>query len=205
VRIGVIRGNTTEYGSGTVVQSDTNGSLIVTCAHIFKAEERDRICVTSFGGEKPQTSDAQLLACDFVEDVGIVVINNSLDVEPIRIAPTLSYAKKGQNLFAAGCDGGGKPSLRSTRITVIHQVKTTPNLRTDAVPEHGRSGGGLFTPNGMLVGVCSGRDFDRTVGIYASLRGVYSGIEKSDIGSSVKVLNNQPTTMLSSPNSPPRP
>ena len=56
-------------------------------------------------------------------------------------------------------------------------------LKYDIVgrPVDGRSGGGLFTPSGQLIGVCNAAAVDFDEGIYSSLDTIYWQIEKVNL------------------------
>jgi hypothetical protein len=88
-----------------------------------------------------------------------------------------------------GFDKGEKLIGFATRIKNVERLDMDrgggerPFLVTEHPPEHGRSGGGLFRPDGALVGVCVGRaeiDKGRKSGLYTTLGNVKALIRAND-------------------------
>ena len=83
----------------------------------------------------------------------------------------------GSIVTSIGIDLGADLSAWNTRIveTLSFQLNDSraerPFLITDKIPEHGRSGGGLYLSSGELVGVCVGHAElvkGREMGVFAS-------------------------------------
>jgi len=92
-----------------------------------------------------------------------------------------------------GIDLGAKLSSWKTGLVevlwfgLIDGGKDRPFLVTDKIPEHGRSGGGLFDRDGQLVGVCVGH----AELVKGRRRGVFSSVE-----SARKLLENNELTSV---------
>src|SRR5262249_58895144 len=80
VRIRIIGSRSTGFGSGTVISSTENESLILTCAHIFKIDGRKpvppkqfprRIAIDLFDGKLKGTDPAQVHFVETVEGEAI--------------------------------------------------------------------------------------------------------------------------------------
>ena len=57
-----------------------------------------------------------------------------------------------------------------------------PNVQVEGLPVEGRSGGGLFSKDGMVVGVCNAADPADQQGLYAALGSIYSELDKNKLG-----------------------
>ena len=169
VRIRVQIGNFAEYGSGTVVQRAGSTGLVVTCAHIFDGPDAT-IQVTLFNGKK-RTLAGQLLAENKSWDVALVRVENIGECKPIPLAD--APVATGQLVFVAGCDEGGLPNCWDTEVTAVNRFYGRPNLEVAAIPEDGRSGGGVFSRDLRLLGVCNGVNTLEFQGLYAGVDSVY--------------------------------
>ena len=56
-------------------------------------------------------------------------------------------------VFTIGCDKGADASVRSSQITAVNKYRGKPNFCAAGAPVDGRSGGGLFTADGLLIGI----------------------------------------------------
>jgi len=80
-----------------------------------------------------------------------------------RLARGVEDTERGTVVTSVGIDLGERLSSWRTHVEGIgwfrleKQDEDRPFLITSKPPEHGRSGGGLFSPDGVLVGVCIGR------------------------------------------------
>ena len=171
VRLRVLSGNVAEYGSGTVVDRVGNTGLVVTCAHIFDVPN-STIHVTFFNGEK-RILDGTLLARNEKWDVALVRVENIPPVTPIPLAPPQPDIHTGQGVMVAGCDEGGPPNCWDTEVTAINRFYGRPNLEVAAIPEDGRSGGGLISEELRLLGVCNGVNTLEFQGLYAGVLSVH--------------------------------
>ena len=93
-------------------------------------------------------------------------------------------------LTSVGIDLGTKLSSWNTELveTASFQLNDSevdrPFLITAKIPEHGRSGGGLFTDQGRLVGVCVGHAEmiqGRPMGVFASIDSVHRILREHDL------------------------
>jgi hypothetical protein len=60
-----------------------------------------------------------------------------------------------------------------THITAVNKYKGKPNYTAAGQPVDGRSGGGLFTAEGYLVGICNAADPADDEGLYAGLASIH--------------------------------
>src|SRR5262249_5002871 len=66
-----------------------------------------------------------------------------------------------------------EPSVRMTHITAVNKYKGKPNFTAAGLPVDGRSGGGLFTAEGYLIGICNAADPADNEGLYAGLASIH--------------------------------
>ncbi len=173
VRLKLREGNTISYGSGTVVERVGNKVLVVTCAHVLESNGKGKLTVTVFSDHSEYDLTGQVLAVDDEADVALVSVDGIHDVAPIPLAPIDYKLRIAQKVTVAGCDHGGSPSGRVTDITTLNRFLGPPNVGVKATPKHGRSGGGLFTTDRQLIGVCNGFDTEDKEGSYAAVSSVH--------------------------------
>ena len=170
-RIRVHLGNAVDMGSGTVIHSEPGKTFILTCGHIFRGfDANSRIEVDLFNGSQPQTYDAKLIKADLDADIGLISLNEVAQFPVSRIAARST--QRGHHVYSIGCGGGSAPSR------LQHLVTSTDRFQPDfvectGVPVQGRSGGGLFTRDGEVVGVCVLADPEGRRGLYTSLRTIH--------------------------------
>lgn len=159
-----------DTGSGTVIHSEPGRSLILTCGHLFRHfEAGDSMEVDLFHGERPQRYEGTLIRHDLNADVGLISVATP---RPVPAVPVSSQVlNPGQLLFSAGCGGGEPPTRLQHLVTSTTKYQGLFNECTGQ-PQHGRSGGGLFVPEGGLVGVCVFADPASRRGLYASLASI---------------------------------
>jgi len=189
-----------DYASGTSIYSNGNSSLILTCGHLFResngAGKISVIASAEDGGVRE--FEGALLAWDAKNrDVALVRVDHpgfQLPVNPI--APRATSNFESDNLFTLGCDYTNAatlgetyrgirqtgPTIRQTEILRQSNYSGIYKFDTAGSPVQGRSGGGLFTRNGELIGVCNARICNADEGIYTGLDSVYWVIEKAGCG-----------------------
>ncbi len=80
-----------------------------------------------------------------------------------------------------GCDGGADVTAKETHVTSINRYVGAPNLQVAFQPVQGRSGGGLFTPDGLVVGVCYAADPEANEGLFASLPALCTELDRAGL------------------------
>ena len=113
-------------------------------------------------------------------DIGLVSIRPGIPVRPVPVASTDYRPQRGEPVFSVGCDHGANPTVRETTISAIDRYAGPPNLEIHGHPVQGRSGGGLFSADGRIIGVCNAADLQEDRGIYAGLPTIY--LELQQIG-----------------------
>ncbi|MBI1248584.1 thioredoxin fold domain-containing protein [bacterium] len=183
VRLKVADPDGNSYGSGTVIHTQSNESLVLTCAHLFRdSQGKGPLEVTTFHQSEAGTNvPGQLLVYDLDRDVALVSIRTQSPITPIPLAQPQHTLQVGQKAFSVGCDNGGPRNLYASRINSLNRYVGHDNVQAAGAPAVGRSGGGLFSPQGELVGVCNAADDKDNEGIYAAIPTIYAVINKANL------------------------
>ena len=159
-----------ETGTGTIIHSAAGESVILTCSHFFQGLDvkSTRTTVEAFTGGEAQQFPAQVIMGNHRLDLAI------LKIQPGRILPAISLAEEvpeltaGEELVSFGCDAGAEPSKLSVTLVDQDRYDGPGNLICSKAPASGRSGGGLYTAAGQLVGICSCANRNLAEGLYMS-------------------------------------
>jgi thiol-disulfide isomerase/thioredoxin len=209
VRIRVLGPHSVGFGSGTIIHSSPRESLIVTCAHIFKLEGRQkqvsprqfprRIMIDLFDGKLRGTNPAQVhfleavegeaVDYDFSRDVGLIRIRPGRRLPASRVVPA-HWEPKSQprpmKMLTVGCSEGQDATAWHTIILNPRMQGLSGNPSYEAIecwkaPKQGRSGGGLFTTDGYLAGICNFAEPRGDHGLYATPRSIYSLLDRNGL------------------------
>jgi S1-C subfamily serine protease len=190
----------TSQGSGTIIASIDGETLVLTAAHVLKAEgpivvELHRYNVgrertPAKPGSWPRTIPASLAAADTAADLAVLRIENVVALPYVaRLAPDQGPLAPDSSVTSVGIDLGAKLTTWTTQLvkTVRFELNDSHSERlfliTTHTPEHGRSGGGLFLANGELVGVCVGHAAlveGRRMGVFASPESIRQLLDDHD-------------------------
>ena len=153
--------------------------MIVTCGHIFRdSGGRGHIRVDFFVGGEARSVSGTLISFDLERDVALVSFVPSVALNPAPVAPAGTRFHPGDMVFSIGCDRGADPSIRTSRIAGVDKYLGPPNIEVVGEPVNGRSGGGLFTADGLLIGICNFADPTDNEGIYASLPNIHWELDR---------------------------
>jgi thiol-disulfide isomerase/thioredoxin len=208
VRIQVIGERTRGFGSGTVIHSTPEESLVLTCAHIFKLDGRKqappsrfprRIVIDLFDGKLEGTDPARVhyaesvegkaVDYDFTLDVGLIRMRPGRQLPASRVVPDSWSLKERMKVVAVGCPEGHDATVWHTlvrRPRIFNFLSGNPNyeaVECDVAPKEGRSGGGLYTQDGYVVGVCNFAEPQGNHGLYATPRSIYRILDKNELAS----------------------
>jgi len=186
------------FGTGTIIDVYEGDALVMTCGHLFR-ESRGQgpmsVDVFPPGSQNPVRGQVmEVLTYDLEQDVALVAIRPNCPVTPAPVAPGGYQPRPGDRVFSIGCDQGAAPSLRDSRITALNKYQGPPNIESSGQPVIGRSGGGLFSADGLLIGVCNLADPQDDEGIYAALSLLHTNLDK--IGQSRVYQRNAPQTAV---------
>ena len=188
VRIHVEEPQAFAVGTGTVIDQEGGSILILTCGHLFRESgQHARIKIDAGFPDQPVAGlDARVLFYDSeTHDVALVVAHTERTFRVAKIAPPQFVVNVGDQVFAAGCSGGEAPSILPTRIKALTNYSGVIKIDTYRRPEQGRSGGGLFSAGGQLIGVCNAAAVQVDEGIYAGLQGIYAALDATNLRNKV--------------------
>lgn len=169
-------------GTGTVIDCRQGEALILTCAHIFRDSGGEgRIAVDLFGSDDARGLAGQLVAWDLDRDVALVSVFTDAQIPPARVAGADRDLTVGEPVASVGCDGGADPTVHFSQITAVDKYLGPPNVQVAGQPVPGRSGGGLFSLDGNLIGVCNAADPADKEGLYAALQAVHAQLDEAGL------------------------
>ena len=182
----------TSQGSGTIVASVDRETLVLTAAHVVQG--RGPIVVElhrfNLGVERKAQGDeswprrirSELAASDLAADLAVIRIEGMRALPFVaRLAPDDADPLPDSPVTSIGIDLGIELAGWSSQVvdTLTFELNDSrerrPFVITENVPEHGRSGGGLFLANDELVGVCVGHAelvAGRRMGVFASRKSI---------------------------------
>jgi S1-C subfamily serine protease len=179
-------------GSGTIIASLEGETLILTAAHVIRGRgpisvelHRYNLGVEqqpSIPGRWPRQVVAETVASDNLADLAILRLRDMIALPFVaRLGPEVAEPASNAGLTSVGIDLGSKLSSWNTQLVEVLWFELNdsgtdrPFLVTERIPEHGRSGGGLFDENGTLVGVCVGHAElvrGKRMGVFSSVENV---------------------------------
>jgi thiol-disulfide isomerase/thioredoxin len=181
VRIRVKDSQGEDVGSGTIIDSRLGMTTVLTCGHIFRNwDKQATIEIDYFRDGQMETTAGRRVFHNLADDVGLI----SIDVDPLpscRVASTETKLLKGLPVVSVGCSNGDKPTAQTLKITAINRYLGAENIEVGGMPAQGRSGGGLFTRDGKLIGVCSGADSHHHEGLYMGLKTVQTLLDRCNL------------------------
>ena len=231
VRIRVISPRSTGYGSGTIISSTPDESLILTCAHIFKLDHQKqappaqfprKIMIDLFDGNLQGTQPARVhflesvpgtaVDYDFTRDVGLIRIRPGRRLPASRVVPAHWQPQARMGVLTVGCPEGSDATVWATvikRPRILNFLSGNPSyeaVECDVAPKQGRSGGGLFTVDGYVAGVCNFAEPQGDHGLYATPRSIYSLLDRNNLLALYLPAARSSTDLLASglPGSQPR-
>jgi thiol-disulfide isomerase/thioredoxin len=209
VRIKVLSGHTIGFGSGTVIHSTDDEALILTCAHIFHiegagvqprpAEFPYPIVIELFDGRPVQhgrgpatvhfTGEAlagKAVDYDFAHDVGLIRVKTNRKLPAARVVPANWRPQRQMEMITVGCSEGRDATAWSTYVLNPSATMQVHGQLYEAIecahaPRQGRSGGGLFTLEGYVAGVCDFAEPAGNHGLYAAPRSIHRLLDRNNL------------------------
>jgi thiol-disulfide isomerase/thioredoxin len=221
VRIKVHGNGSIGFGSGTLIASTPKESLILTCAHIFHIDGRRqppparfplRITIDLFDGVLAgpkrsqvhytnETFEGEAVDYDFARDVGLIRIRPGRRLPYARVVPAHWHPKNNMEMITVGCSEGHDATAWRTLIVNTSMKGLNGNGAYEAVecmiaPKQGRSGGGLFTSDGYIAGVCDFAEPRGNVGLYAAPRSICALLDRNNLMALYGPVQARPGTIL---------
>ena len=172
----------TSYATGTVIHTHGNESLVLTCGHVFRDSGGEGAITAHYGFDSstPQSAPGELIFYDAkARDIAVVVIRTTgTPIVAAEVASKRTRVGKGDDAFSIGCDHGEDPTIRHTQIKNRAAYDGAIKYDIYGRPVDGRSGGGLFTSDGRVIGVCNAAVIDVDEGIYTALDTIHWQLAK---------------------------
>ncbi len=174
VRIRVSDANGVYFGSGVVIESGRGKSIVLTCGHILRdVKEESRIEVDVFDGNRSHIYRGTIVKYNLESDLGLVAVETRFPAHVSPIASAEGGVRPGESVVSIGCSQGELPSVERLRVTMLNRYVGPDTIECTGVPGQGRSGGGLFTTHGSVVGICTNADPRDHRGVYAGLKPIH--------------------------------
>lgn len=201
VRIRVEDAEGVSYGSGTVIDVHGAEALVVTCGHVFRdSQGKGRILIDTSDGQQVGVA-AHLVSYDLTRDVGLISFHSNRPIQPVVVGGPQHRLQAGDPVFSIGCDKGDPPSIREGQVVALNKYLGPANITVTGQPIDGRSGGGLFDAEGVLVGICNCADPQANEGLYAALPSVHTELDRSRLAFIYRRSNqSQPGILLAATN-----
>lgn len=190
VRLKVIDPNGFSNGTGTIIDVRKGKALILTCGHIFRdSNGLGEVEVYIYGENGQVKTSGRCIHHNIQRDLAFVIIEPPVPVRGIELAPVKFDLRDGDTVVSLGCSGGDDPS--QIRHRVISQDKVLNGqaeprfayIQVEGAPVQGRSGGGLFSENGYLLGVCNTGDPIRGDGHFVPFNIIRNELQIAQINS----------------------
>jgi len=170
------------YGTGTVIDVHGDEALVVTCGHIFRdSQGQGQILVDLFAPGAGGPVPGKLIAYDLSRDVGLVSIRPGLQLAAAPVAGRAIRVGRDDHVFSIGCDRGGEPRVEEGRVMAVNKYLGPQNVVVSGQPVDGRSGGGLFSSDGQLIGICNAADPASNEGLYAAITEVHAELDSAGL------------------------
>jgi hypothetical protein len=165
-----------------VIDCRQGEALILTCGHIFRdSDGKGQVEVDLFGPQGPRGVAGQVVAYDLSRDLALVSIFTDQPIEAIRVGGPDRDSAAGDAVVTVGCNGGDDPTLHYSQINGVDKYLGPANVQVAGQPVQGRSGGGLFTLDGTLIGVCNAADPADNEGLYAALPAIHEQLDEAGL------------------------
>jgi thiol-disulfide isomerase/thioredoxin len=170
-------------GSGTIIDANPGGeALILTCGHLFRdSKGAGRIEVDLWSPTPLTHLPGRLIAYDLKRDVGLVAFRPPCPVAVARVAPAGYPVRPGDLVASVGCNNGDDPTVQHSRVISLDRFLGPPNVQVEGQPIVGRSGGGLFSADGLVIGVCNAADPSDKEGLFAAIGSIQGELNEQGL------------------------
>jgi hypothetical protein len=138
--------------------------------------------------DPPSTTDARLIDCDLTSGVALVRFHARRELPAAPIVPRGWKPERGARMVNAGCNEGGAATLWSTSMLGVNEaapenssLKIGPRIECLRAPAPGRAGGGLFSMDGQLAGICEYAVPSTDTGLYVMPDAIYAILERNNL------------------------
>ena len=175
---------------------------MLTCGHLFRDSQRTgKIDVDVYGTSPAVRVPGRLVGYDLERDVGLVAFRPQGPVMVARVAPPGYTVRAGDAVTSVGCNNGDDPTVQHSRVNSLDRFLDPAeqrggnaagrphapwNLQVAGQPVIGRSGGGLFSSDGMVIGVCNAAEPVDREGLFAALGSIHAALDQQGLSSLYK-------------------
>jgi thiol-disulfide isomerase/thioredoxin len=187
-------------GSGTIIDALPGGeALVLTCGHLFRdSQGQGKVEVDVFGPAPAAHLVGRVVSFDLERDVAFVAFRPQGAVTVARVAPRGYSMQPGDAVTTVGCDHGDDPTVQHSRINRLDRFQDAVEKRLGhkilephapwsvqvaGQPVVGRSGGGLFSADGMVIGVCNAAEPEASEGLFAALGTIHAALDQQRLTS----------------------
>ena len=179
VRLRIDDGSGHSVGSGTIIDLRNGEALILTCGHVFRdSQGKGPVTIDLFGTGASKGLPGRVISYDLQSDLGLVSFRPGVPVVTVPLASSDHPIRKQDAVVSVGCDHGADPTARESHVTSINKYLGPANVQVAGQPVQGRSGGGLFTADGQMIGVCNAADPADDEGLFASLPVIHAELQR---------------------------
>ena len=124
---------------------------------------------------------------DFTRDVGLIRIKPGRRLPACRVVPAHWQPQPRMQVLTVGCSEGHDATAWHTTITkariqnFLQGNPTYEAIECGVAPKQGRSGGGLFTDDGYIAGICNFAEPQGDHGLYATPRSIYYLLDRNNL------------------------
>jgi len=201
-------------GSGTIIDARQGQALILTCGHLFRESGASaRIEVDLFGPTPAEKIPGRLVAYsapspsgnDAAPDLAFLIIQAPGPVAVARVAPPGHRTAKGARVVSVGCSNGSLPTAQTCHVTALDKFAGAANVEATGLPVQGRSGGGLFSSEGYVIGVCNAANPSDNEGLYAAVGTIHAELDRKGLAFVYRSSEPGPAAAVASSGTPKMP
>ena len=131
---------------------------------------------------------AEAVDFDFTLNVGLIRIRPGRLLPVSPVVPKIWQPRAQMKMLTAGCSDGNDATFWITTIVNPNLTQLAGFGHYEAIecrvaPKQGRTGGGLFTTDGYLAGVCNYADPRRDTGFYVAPQSIYPLLDRKGLSS----------------------
>jgi len=169
-------------GSGTIIHTQNGEALIASAWHLFRNYDSNSEITIELEGYGNVKVKGNLLRYKAEEDVSLIAITlpKEITVTPAKVAPKNYEIKKGDIIYTSGCSEGKDCTVEQSLVNSIGKYLGAKNFQTQGVPIEGRSGGGVFSDGGYLIGIINAADPPNNEGIISHLENIQILLDYQD-------------------------
>ncbi|MCA9061654.1 MAG: trypsin-like peptidase domain-containing protein, partial [Planctomycetaceae bacterium] len=172
----------TDVGTGTVIFSRDGESVVLTCAHLFLGMKAGPFVeVETLSGGEPARYVGKVIGGSHASDLALIRLTTPSAIPFVPLSKTAPLVEAGSSAVAFGCSHGDLPTPMLTEVSQLNPLDGPDHMMCLPAPVHGRSGGGLFTLQGQLIGVCSCSDEKNQQGMYMGYQPILELIRKTGL------------------------